>query len=215
MYLTKIVLNTHSIQARMDIGNPYNLHRTIMSAFPTPLPENERVLFRVEEYRMGEPPVVLVQSRNEPDWDNIEQKFGGYFLKFPLVKTLDKLKFEQGETLRFRVRANPSRRVTYKKTGKNQRISLFSEKDRRDWLVRKGIAGGFSVVEERLSVKDAPYRTVFINKEDETHKATLNMVDYDGFLKVENPQKFLESVQKGIGPAKGLGCGLLSLARSQ
>jgi len=39
------------------------------------------------------------------------------------------------------------------------------------------------------------------------------MVDYEGVLQVVNVEKFLAVLRQGIGPAKGLGCGLLSLAR--
>ena len=214
MYLSKLILHTGSSQARKDIGNPHNLHRTIMRAFPSPLPEKERVLFRIESFNLGSPPVVLVQSLIKPDWDNVEAKFKGYFARKPETKPINGLKVNQGDIFRFRLRANPSKRVFYKATGKNQRISLFSEQDRRDWLARKAKVGGFSVIEDRLLVRDAPYRTIFISKEDETQKATFNMVDFDGLLRVEEPEKFLENVRKGVGAAKGLGCGLLSFVRA-
>jgi len=37
-------------------------------------------------------------------------------------------------------------------------------------------------------------------------------VQFDGVMKVNDPNRLLETVQTGIGSGKGLGCGLLSLA---
>ncbi len=212
MYLSKLVLQTKSQQVRHDISNPYNLHRTIMRAFPSPFPKNERVLFRIENSEREELPVILVQSLTLPEWSKVEAKYHGYFGQDPETKSIERLFTEPGQVLRFRLRANPTKRVIYKNTGNSQRISLFKEQDRCKWLSRKAMAGGFSVMEERLLVRSAPYRTIFITQEDKTHKATINMVDFDGLLTVFEPEKFLECVHKGIGPAKGLGCGLLSLA---
>ena len=213
MKLSKLTLNTGCEQARKDLGSPHNMHRTIMRAFPSPLPDEERVLFRAENTGDPGPPVVLVQSFTRPEWVNVEKMYEDYFACSPEVKSLDGLHINSGDMLRFRLRANPCKRVFYKNTGKRQRISLFSEEDRRDWLVRKAKNCGFSVIEERLLLRDAPYRTVFISKDEKTHKATFNMVDYDGLLSVVDPEKFLKCVCRGIGPAKGLGCGLLSFSR--
>ncbi|VAW88705.1 hypothetical protein MNBD_GAMMA18-665, partial [hydrothermal vent metagenome] len=37
-------------------------------------------------------------------------------------------------------------------------------------------------------------------------------VRFEGVVRVADPQAFKELVGKGIGPAKALGCGMLSLA---
>ena len=214
MYLSKLKLNTDCAQVRKDVGNPHSMHRTIMRAFPSPLPSDERVLFRVESFELGETPMVLVQSRTKPEWLQVENKFAGYFGEHPQVKDLSGLRIKAGDVFRFRLRANPCKRVYYQSSGASQRVSLFSEKDRREWLLRKAEASGFSIDESRLLIRDAPYRLVFIHKEDKIEKATFNMVDYDGILEVKDAQKFLQSVSAGIGAAKGLGCGLLSFAQA-
>ena len=82
---------------------------------------------------------------------------------------------------------------------------MFSEKDRLEWILGKAEGGGFSVSAEDLLVCDAPYRTMFIAHGDKKHKATINMVDYDGVLQVVNADNFLLCMHQGIGPAKGLG----------
>lgn len=212
MWLSKLVINTHCPQARNDLGSPYNIHRTIMSAFPTPLPKNERVLFRIENVTSDNQPVILVQSFHKPDWVAIQFKFTGYFAQQPVEKKVDSIKIQNGQIYRFRLRANPSKRVFYQNTNKSQRISLFTENARKEWLMRKAENCGFELLADSIVIRDAPYRMFFIPKEEKTHKAILNIVDYDGLLKIINPILFLDSVWRGIGPAKAWGCGLLSFA---
>jgi CRISPR system Cascade subunit CasE len=103
--------------------------------------------------------------------------------------------------------------VKYKEDGKSKRISLFSEKDRVAWLERKAKMGGFSIDPAQLVVRDAPFRNFIIRGGKETHHATLNMVDVDGVLRVKDHERFIKTIEDGIGPAKGLGCGLISLAK--
>lgn len=212
MLLSKLNPNPQNRQARRDMGNPHHLHRTIMRAFPTPLPQEERVLFRVETADSDAFPLVLVQSQHMPDWQAVENAHKHYFETPPKVKTLDKLHIKNGVIYRFRLRANACKRVLYKESGQSQRISLFSETDRREWLKRKASQCGFTLIDERLIVKDAPFRTFFISQEEAVKRATLNMVDYEGLLRVEDTALLLHAMRSGIGPAKGLGCGLLSLA---
>lgn len=213
MYLSRMVLNPSEMQVKRDLASPYELHRTIMRAFPTPLPEGERILFRVENIVDSGISFVLVQSQNQPEWEKITQVYSNYFSEPPQIKSLQSLQVKNGDLLRFRLRANPTKRVLYESTQRNQRISLFSEEDRKQWLHNKAKKGGFFIHLESLLITPAPYRTIFIAKEDKKHKATINMVDYNGVLKVDNWDTLKCCVTQGIGPAKGLGCGLLSLAR--
>lgn len=213
MYLSKLFLNKSCAQARADLGNPHSMHRTIMRSFPTPLPENERVLFRIEYAIPGEDALVLVQSLEEPSWEKVEKQYHDYFAQEPKLRSIKALKFKNGGLFRFRMRVSISKRVVYQNSGKSQRISLFSEQDRIEWLNRKAKNGGFSLMSERLVIRDAPYRNFQIKKEKESLRVTLNMVDVDGQLVVEDGEKFLECFKQGVGPAKGLGCGLVSLAK--
>jgi len=212
MLLSKLNPNPGNQQARKDMGSPHNLHRTIMRAFPTPLPQDERVLFRVEAQDPGTFPVVLVQSIHAPDWSAVEQAHKDYFSTPPQIKTLDTIRIKAGAIYRFRLRANASKKVIYKSSQKSQRISLFSEKDRRQWLHRKAASSGFTVMDERLIIQDAPFRNFSIDIAGKAGRATINMVDYEGLLRVEDAHLLLKCISTGIGPAKGLGCGLLSLA---
>jgi CRISPR system Cascade subunit CasE len=172
MYLSQLKLNLLNPQAKQDLGNPYELHRTIMHAFPNPLPSGERVLFRVETVQGQLQPLVLVQSLSKPDWETVENSFDMYFSQSPQVKSLDGMNVKQGDILRFRLRANPSKRVRYGEEGHSQRISLFSESDRLDWLMRKAEQNSFTLDKDRIIIRDAPYRTFFIPHSPKKRKAT-------------------------------------------
>jgi len=218
MKLSRLALNPACRQARADLGSPYQLHKTLLRAFPAPLPDDERVLFRVESGRsLFDAPIVLVQSVHPPDWEQITQRFAEYLIEAAEVKDLNRLALENGSVLRFRLRANPSRRV---KKGleegreKSQRVALYRNEERTAWLKRKGQACGFEVIEDSLNIKPYPQRIFLIPSDEKMHKATISVVDFDGLLRVTDCQALLKGMQAGVGPAKGLGCGLLSLARA-
>ena len=49
MYLSRLILNPRNRRVQREVTDPYQMHRSIMRAFPDGLkPEEERVLFRVE-----------------------------------------------------------------------------------------------------------------------------------------------------------------------
>ena len=214
MYLSKLTLNIKNRQARKDLGSLYEIHKTILRAFSTPLPAEERVLFRVEyQENPRNSTAILVQSQSFPDWKKVTELFEAYFLIPPAVKIIAELHFASNEVMRFRLRANPTKRENIpEKIGK--RMGLYKDIDRVSWLERKGRENGFSLVKESLVIRPFPQRNFLIYDGRENHKATLNIVDFDGLLKVENPDKLKEVIKSGVGSAKGLGCGLLSLART-
>ncbi|QFY89102.1 type I-E CRISPR-associated protein Cas6/Cse3/CasE [Magnetovirga frankeli] len=46
-------------------------------------------------------------------------------------------------------------------------------------------------------------------------RLTIRAARYEGMLQIIEPKAFGKTLENGIGPAKGLGCGLLSLAPSK
>lgn len=58
-------------------------------------------------------------------------------------------------------------------------------------------------------MKDAKERYMDAKK----GKISLSTIDYNGVLTVTDKEKFLEALSKGIGPAKGFGCGLMMIKR--
>ena len=214
MYLSRLILNPRIRRVQLEIAEPYQMHRSLMRAFPDDMQEGaERVLFRLEQSARGGALTLLVQSWTLPDWSWLaEPRACGYLLPVgepnPAVKSFD-LHLAPGQVLAFRLRANP----TVKRTidGKKKRVGLYREQEQMDWLARKAEQGGFRL----LSVRTGNETIVGgrIRRDEATHKLRLLAVRFDGLLQVTDPHRLREAVRRGIGSGKGLGFGLLSLAR--
>lgn len=214
MYLSRLILNSRHRRVQREVAAPYQMHKSLMRAFPEDLAEGEeRVLFRLETGRNGAL-ALLVQSWALPDWSCLAKpEFRGYLLPVgepnPAVKSFD-LNLSPGQVLAFRLRANPTARRRLP-DGTRKRVGLGREEEQIEWLKRKGEQGGFQV----LSVRTSNRGTVngYIRRDEERHKLKLLAVQFDGLLQVTDPDRLRETVRRGIGSGKALGFGLLSLAR--
>lgn len=228
MYLSRLTLNPRTRRVQRELGNPYELHRTLLRAFPADLPEGERILFRVDVDDNTGVPTALLQSHTAPDWAWLgEPGAAQYLLQAPETKDFE-LTFTPGQTLAFRLRANPTEKrwLPSKKEDptsepKPMRIALTAkgepgteehqstEERQRAWLERKGQAGGFQV----LHVAIAAEGNLYGKTAGETrHTLQFSAVRFEGLLQVTAPDALWQTVQTGIGSGKSFGFGLLSLA---
>ena len=218
MYLSKLTLNPEHAQARTDLASSYQLHRTLARAFGD-APEGEHrathgILFRVDDAGRGGVP-VLVQSTTEPDWHQLDSS---YALQIDGPKAV-LLELAEGQRLRFRLVANPVRRVNVEGKKHARREALVHPRAKDgietgylDWLDRQLARHGATLGD----VADAPFRL------DRKRKAGRGMiakgqiphfgVRFDGTLTVDDPDALANAVRAGVGPAKAFGFGLLSLA---
>ena len=218
LFLSKLLLNPEHAQARRDLASPYELHKTLANAFPDDESERHRarhgVLFRIEDAGRGGAP-VLVQSTSAPDWQLLPQ---GYALRLDGPKAFEPT-FREGQRLRFRLVANPVRRVRIDGKKHPRRVALVHpeakdgiETGYLDWLGRQAEAAGLAVVD----VADAPFRLDRKRRVGAEEIAKTRIphfgVRFDGVLRVTDPERLVEAVRTGIGPAKAFGFGLLSLA---
>ena len=210
MYLTRIFLNPYSRQAQSEAARSYQMHKTLLKAFPTPLPENERVLFRLEEHPRSGGLMVLVQSQTVPNWSILPETYllptdqlPGQIEANPEVKLVD-LHVSQGQFLAFRLLANP----TVKRAGK--RHALYRADEQNEWLKRKleTVGAQLGAVNIAPVGKVKGYQTRGTEKNTLTHYG----VRFDGTLCIADVDRFLEAIQQGIGPGKSMGFGLLSVA---
>ncbi|MEA3548486.1 MAG: type I-E CRISPR-associated protein Cas6/Cse3/CasE [Thermodesulfobacteriota bacterium] len=195
MYLSKCL-----VTGRRPM-NPYQVHQKIWSLFPN-RPEAKRdFLFRVEQFSPGGQ-AILLQSALMPvavkgDLVLLDQKEISY-------------SFGEGMGLRFLLTANPTKRIRdvggKKKNQGKCRVPLIDEDEIRDWLVRK-----FTGVAQLHEMIIAGKNTLYFRKKGNPGK--IATVTYSGLLTVSDGDFFQGFVEKGIGPAKAFGCGLLSLAR--
>jgi CRISPR system Cascade subunit CasE len=107
-----------------------------------------------------------------------------------------------GAKFRYRLRANTSK--TDILTGK--RLGLFKTAEQTDWLSRQGVIRGFSVFSAHLSQSG-----LLEGKRNAGGGIKVYAVLFDGVLETTDPAKFKQAVADGIGHAKAMGLGLLSV----
>lgn len=209
MYLSKLTVNHNLVQARRLLASPYRLHKAIMHAFPNTSEGGPgRVLFRVDETDEPDSIFILVQSEKEPCWQKAQHLTS--LLTEPLQTKPLQLKLSKGQILYFRLLANPTAKRRTADNLPTKRLGLLREEDQLAWLKRKAEKGGFSLVSCISTAKEMIKDTK--DDGDTKYKLSLLSVCFEGLLRVENPDLLLETVRTGIGSAKGLGFGLLSLA---
>ncbi len=216
MYLSRLILNPRCRRVQAEVARPYELHRTIMAAFPAELvPGSERVLFRLESDPRTGRLALLVQSWQAPDWSHLASpEFAGYLLPAgaanPAVKPVD-LRFSSGQILAFRLLANP----TVKHDG--ARVGLGRQEDQIAWLQRKAGDAGFRVVAANTSNQGLMRQSLKkgdpLGQDRISLKVTHLGVQFDGLLQVMDPARLLETIRDGVGSAKGFGYGLMSVAQ--
>jgi CRISPR system Cascade subunit CasE len=225
-----------------DLGDPYQMHRTILHGFPTGKVEVKRnddgavgVLYRVDAQPQSGLPILLVQSQVAPDWSFLQaETFQNYLLptdpwqgdENPAVKAR-MIEFQPEQLLAFRLRANPTRRLG-KTAASNigKRVGIYEEEKQLDWLQRKAEQSGFRLLrtqivqgdklqwEELRQIERRKTEENNTNQPDEKRppKTGVLEVQFDGILQVTDPTAFLTAIQAGIGSGKAFGFGLLSVA---
>ena len=206
MYLSRIELNIENGHARRDAGDPYELHSTLSRALADPDKPDaspSHFLWRAETVRAGEMPVVLMQSSDQPRWSDIERRSPGWSRSLD-TKMIDLPALAQhGARLRFRLRANP----TVTRGGK--RHALLGEDQQDAWLIRQGERLGFRVEASRVG---NPMRIAVRKRTAGAAPVVVHAVTWDGVLAVTDPERLLVALRSGLGHAKFLGLGLLSVA---
>lgn len=220
MFLHRIHLDLRCREARRDLSDPYQLHATLCRAFSPPdrkCPEGE-ILWRLEpETDPDGCPRILVQSRRIPDWTGIGVK--GWLVKAdPPIDLKNRLKLDAlkiGQRFRFRLRANPC------VTRDGKRLGLLRLEEQEQWISRKGHLHGFVLPQlpsfdlpesrrERVDVR-VSQEQILRGTQHAGNGIRIFSVLYDGILSVNEPAKFRDALQTGIGHGKVMGLGLLSV----
>lgn len=225
---------------RLWLRNRYRVHQRLCMAFPSAKREADDpdflkpydpedfgkdhvhvarkpesgFLFRIDP-QTGGGVVILAQSAIKPNWEYAFHNAGYLLAAPPEVKPFDP-RFAEGEQFRFRLVANPTRKIGTKsgpdgrrRHGKRVPVPadrLFA------WLSRQAEQAGFSPVEERTSIQPG---YVYINKTRDDRGQRLFCARYDGLLQVTDADAFRETLSGGVGPGKAFGFGLLSVAAAR
>lgn len=212
MYLSKVKLNWK------QAGNLYEQHRALWLLFPD-IPKNSEAqnnktrdiktfLYRIEKTEKGQYANVLIQSMIKPTQnDNIE-----------LLAVRDlAVSVQPEQTLRFRLRANPTKEIKDECKGKivrngteytrGVRVPLIREEEQQTWLQRRLETA--ADLKSLVVQKELP---LHFHKTKTNNRGKIQTILFDGLLVVKDSNALIELMQKGIGRATSFGCGLLSLA---
>jgi len=163
MYLSRLRFDRHHPGALRRLSDPYEMHRFIWHAFPDESPLNRKgardILWRVEPLdsnRADTSPTLIVQSQLEPDWNRPDVSV---LACPPDVKEWEPV-FRLNQRLKFRLRANPTKRIHDSRTihndnpdrrkhlaEKGMRVALLKEPEQIDWLITRAAERGFQVSE--------------------------------------------------------------------
>jgi CRISPR system Cascade subunit CasE len=203
MYLTKLLLDPQNTQARRDLASAYDMHWTLARVYAkdaTTAPH--RFLWRLEPFQsIFDGVTLLVQSEQSGNWDVVRQQ-PGYLLELHADKTVRLESWLSADAhYHFRLLANP----TVTRDGK--RYGLCAEGEQLKWLERQLEKDG---CELRSALRTLNERRV---ARKGGARLTVQAVRFDGVLCVRDEAKAQAILRSGIGHAKALGLGLLSLRR--
>ena len=169
-------------------------------------------LFRIDPQPCGRA-VILVQSGLKPDWGYAFQNASYLLAAPPEAKSFDPC-FGEGECFRFRLVANPTRKIDTKsgpdRCRRNGRRVPVPTDQLYEWLALRAEAAGFSVDKDSITIQPG---YIYVSNPRNGNGQRLRSAQYDGTLRITNAPCFQETVVRGIGSAKAFGFGLLSLAR--
>ncbi len=229
MYLSQLHADLRDRDSRRALGDCHLLHTTLMRAFPTlPGEPNPRaavgLLYRVEPSREARV-CILAQSVTAPDWSRLPAWCAEDETK-PVAALYDRI--AAGQTLTFRLRANPTKCTGKRPEGGGHLVNVHREAltdpvQQIEWLVRAGGRGGFepiSVPVARRGVGDAVIDTVdvpdvgIVPEPDVRGNGgrTFGSVRFEGRLTVRDANQFRCTLADGVGRGKAYGFGLLSIA---
>jgi CRISPR system Cascade subunit CasE len=225
LYLSLLRLALRNRDVQRDLSDCHAMHRRLMRAFPDiGGPGDARnqfgLLYRAETTSGSVS--LLVQSAAQPDWSRLP---GGYLRESATAaKRVDALYagIAEGQRLLFRLRANPTKRISDRDTSQDahwrgKRVELGREDDQLKWLARKAQQSGFALLAVRAQPDHPPVADVratgmgdrVISK---PHHLTFASVTFEGRLRVTDPDVFRQALWQGIGSGKAFGFGLLSIA---
>jgi len=193
MYLSRLTLDPRSRDARAWLADCNQLHKAIMTGFgqaETPQARADLgVLFRVEETRSGTGISVIVQSRERPHWA-IESS-AVVSVDGPLELNGLEAGIVDGVRFRFRLRANPTRRVHHRATlgpdareldtlGEWREATEIPEHERTG-IVRRPAAEGAEWWREREDGKRIGKRVEIRREEERLAWLARRGAEFDGF----------------------------------
>lgn len=218
MYLTRFEINPKRRAARALLASPQKVHAAVLCAFPDADPADAatkgRVLWRLDP--AAHDAVLYVVSPEKPDLTHLVESVGrptyGWQTR-DYTPFLDRL--DAGDRWSFRLLANPvhNMRTDPNAAGRGRRVGHVTADQQTAWFLRQAERHGFSVVDGSAGAPDLVVRSRrTLRFERKGSDVTIATAVFEGNLQVVDADQLRSALVGGIGPAKGYGCGLLTLA---
>jgi len=218
MYLSRIEMNARRRSTIQLMSSPHCVHAAVMASFPSYGLAEGRILWRVDN--LGPSTYILVQSGARPDFSHIVEHYGWLasgqgWDTVEYDSFLDKL--NEGQIRRFRLTANPVHSVKDASSREDRgKVKAYITADyQKKWLAERSTKCGFRIKEAEIDNKDLALEIKSREVKQfmrDGRRVTLNTVTFEGILVVEDSALLRDSMIKGIGRAKGYGCGLMTVA---
>lgn len=234
LWLSRLTLDLRNRLVHRDAGDSQAMHSRLLDAFPPGTTRADHgLLYRLEPDPRGDRGqiIALVQSTIVPDWSALpagylqgDEWLGTHPDSKPIAERYRAL--DAGDVLRFRLRANPTRKIHTtgetrtpgtRPTGPNGTRKPLTRDELPAWLERKAGQHGFRLIDARnqpdpISGKEQLGRKPDPRDGEKRMRMTHAAVLFDGELEITDADLFRDALWGGIGPAKAYGFGLLSIA---
>lgn len=227
-YLSRIWLNPLRTRTQAFLRNPQALHAAVLGGIANQ-PVTERVLWRLEAAPHRLDLIVLTHSR--PSWEHLVEQAGwpGADDAEALVRSYDPLlrAVVRGRQFAFRLKANPTSTTKHpqsptaaqkeqlNRSGRPRGVRLAHRTAAHQlaWLCSHVDKWGFRLLRSEDGTPaarvDARERLAFTKG---GNSVVLHTATFEGLFSVENPDIAAASLLHGVGPGKGYGLGLITLA---
>lgn len=219
MYLSRVEIDVNNRQKTKDLTHLGAYHNWVEQSFPDEIAANKRLrhLWRIDQ--LAGKSYLLVLSETSPDKDELT-RYGvpGTAMIKPYDKFLSKL--EAGQLMQFRLTANPSHTVSKPGERQGKIFPHVTVAQQRKWLADRAKKAGFQLVERSQRVQFEPQdnqafdvvgRDWPVLYRKGGRRVRLSKVTFEGFLKVEDVDKFRQTLTHGIGREKAFGMGLMTV----
>lgn len=204
MELARLRLNLENNGVRRDISDPYQMHSTLARAFVMRADAPPaRFLWRLETMRPGQAPMVLVQSDMGGHWDTFRQVNPGWVDVVEARAWHPLAVLRGGADVLLRLDCNPT------VTREGKRLGLWREIDQRAWFDRQAQKAGLAACE--ISAISST-RLLGQRRKGGGPAVTVCAARIEGSARVADPVALAQAIQAGIGHAKMMGLGLLTVA---
>jgi len=224
MYFSKVTLRDtakYSLELLYTFRDYYTIHRAIWRLFAYNEIKERDFIYRVDQID-GIPVAYIVSDRvpkmDDPLWHVQTKDYGprlqsGMRLAFDLkANPVVSRHNERGKVSRHDVVMDEKKRLA-SQGGETVRKPLYQvvHEQSLKWLESRTEGHGFLL--DGKSVRVDSYTQHNFRKKGDV-RVSLSTVNFRGILKVTDPARFLDTLRDGIGPAKGLGCGMMLIKRA-